>query len=80
MVRKQIEYETGTHQQPHFHARYGEFRASLTIDPPSLLAGALPRRQQHLVLAWAELHQDELLDNWHRLEQEVPLNTIEGLA
>ncbi|HEY84954.1 MAG TPA: DUF4160 domain-containing protein, partial [Chloroflexi bacterium] len=32
-------YEFGRHQQPHFHARYGEYKASFTIMPPVLLAG-----------------------------------------
>lgn len=73
-------YETGTHQQPHFHARFGEYRASFTIDPPALLAGAMLRRQQHLILAWAELHQEQLLDNWERTIQEAPLMRIEGLS
>lgn len=73
-------YETGTHQQPHFHARFGEYRASFTIDQPALLAGAMLRRQQHLILAWAELHQEQLLDNWERTIQEAPLMRIEGLS
>lgn len=72
-------YETGTHQQPHFHARFGEYRASFTIDPPALLAGVMPRRPQHLVLAWAELYQTQLLDNWERAVQEMPLIRIKGL-
>lgn len=72
-------YETGTHQNPHFHARFGEYRASFTIDPPALLVGAMPRRQQHLILAWAELHQEELLENWDRVMQEDTLHRIKGL-
>lgn len=72
-------YETGTHQQPHFHARFGEYRASFTITPPALLAGAMPRRQQHLILAWAELRRDQLLDNWERAMQEAPLMRVMGL-
>ena len=72
-------YETGTHQRPHFHARFGEYRASFAIDPPALLAGAMPRRQQHLILAWAELHQEELLSNWDRVAQEDALRWIKGL-
>jgi hypothetical protein len=66
-------------QQPHFHARFGEYRASFTIAPPALLAGAMPRRQQHLILAWAELRQEQLLTNWERLAQEAPLMRIAGL-
>lgn len=60
------------------HASF-EFQASFTIDPPALLAGAVPRRQQHLILAWAELHQEELLANWDRAAQEVALHRIKGL-
>lgn len=30
------------------------------IEPVELLAGILPKRQQRLVEAWAELHQAEL--------------------
>ena len=55
------------HHQPHFHVRYQEHRASFSIDPIELLAGSLPRRQQRLVEAWAELHADELKKNWDLL-------------
>lgn len=72
-------YEFGSHQQPHFHARYGEYKASFTIIPPALLAGAMPRRQQNMTIAWAELHRDELMENWQCVEQEKPLKKIEGL-
>lgn len=73
-------YESGTHQRPHFHARFGEHRASFTMDPPALLAGAMPRRQQHLILAWAERYQEQLLENWERVLHEQPLVPIEGLV
>jgi hypothetical protein len=33
-----------------------------------MLAGALPKRQQRLVEAWAELHQQELMADWDRLQ------------
>ena len=72
-------YEFGRHQQPHFHARYGGYKATFTINPPSLLAGVMPRRQQNLIVAWAELHQEELIRNWELVEQERPLQDIEGL-
>ena len=45
------------HHNPHFHAYYHDDVAVLTIDPVELIAGSLPRRQQRLVEAWAELHQ-----------------------
>jgi hypothetical protein len=60
-------------------------RVMVSIGPVSawirqaLLAGAMPRRQLNLILAWAELHQQELLDNWNRVALEQPLNVIDGL-
>ncbi|MEZ4663089.1 MAG: DUF4160 domain-containing protein [Caldilineaceae bacterium] len=72
-------YEVGRHQHPHFHARHGRHRASFSIEPPALLAGALPRRQLNLVLAWAELHQAELLENWRRSEKELPMLKVDEL-
>ena len=53
-----IFFETGRHQFPHIHAAYGEYVASYSIDPPALLAGVMPRKQQNLVIAWIELHQE----------------------
>ena len=72
-------HESGRHELAHFHARYGEYRASFAIETPALLAGAMPRRQQHLILAWAELHQQELLENWQRAQDEEVLRRLKGL-
>ncbi len=55
---------TASHHQPHFHARYQEHQASFGIDPVELIAGSLPRKQQRLVEAWAEMHNNELKQNW----------------
>jgi hypothetical protein len=74
-----IFYESGRHQLPHIHAAYGEYLASYSIDPPALLAGTMPRKQQNLVIAWIELHQEELLENWQLISQDSPPNKIEGL-
>lgn len=47
------------HHTPHFHAYYQEEVAVYQITPIELLAGSLPKRQQRLVEAWAELHQQD---------------------
>lgn len=61
--------EAGTpHNLPHFHAYWAEAVAVYQIQPVELLSGSLPRRQARLVEAWAELHQEELLANWQRLQ------------
>ncbi len=58
----------GQHNLPHFHAYYQGAEVLYGIDPIRILNGALPLRQQRLVEAWAELHQDQLNDDWHRLQ------------
>ena len=52
------------HGPPHFHALYGEHEATIEIEELKVLEGELPRRALDLVLDWAELHQDELRENW----------------
>jgi len=52
------------HAPPHFHAEYGEFKAVVNIQELTVMEGSLPRRAQQLVLDWAELHQQELLEDW----------------
>ena len=54
---------------PHFHAYYGEHVAVFSISPVALIIGFVPQRQQRLVEAWAELHEEELLADWTLLEQ-----------
>ena len=57
------------HHSPHFHAYYQENEAVFGISPVELISGSLPRRQQRLVEAWAELHQDELKSDWKLLQE-----------
>jgi hypothetical protein len=69
----------GPHHRAHFHAYYPGHVAIFGIDPIDLLAGDLPRRQQRLVEAWAELHQAELRADWERLQSGLPARPIEPL-
>ena len=67
------------HHAAHFHAYYQDEVAVYTIDPVELIAGSLPRRQQRLVEAWAELHQAELAADWERLQtgqRPVPIESL----
>ncbi|MDQ5879887.1 MAG: hypothetical protein QG638_2624 [Pseudomonadota bacterium] len=64
------------HNPPHFHVRYNEYRAVLTIQTLNLLDGRLPARVRGLVEEWAELHQAELMAMWeskdfHRIDPLV---------
>ena len=57
-------FAPGEHNPPHFHAYYNEHNATVDIRSCELLEGDLPKKQKKLTLAWAELHQDELMANW----------------
>jgi len=57
--------DTSKHHYPHIHIRYNEFKAVLRIPDGELLEGTLPGRQMKLVQAWIELHQDDLMADWH---------------
>jgi hypothetical protein len=67
------------HPPAHFHVRYGGYKAVVAIEPPTLLQGALPPRVHGLVIEWAALHREELLDNWRRAASQVPLRPVEPL-
>ena len=62
------------HNRPHFHAYYQNDVVVVAVDTIEVIAGSLPRRQGRLVEAWAELHQEELIADWHRLQAgQAPL-------
>ena len=51
----------------HFHVKYGEYNAIVTIED-GIVTGSLPRRALNLIYDWLDLHKDELMENWRRLE------------
>lgn len=51
----------------------------VTIDPIGVLNGELPRRAVSMVVEWTALHQDELLENWQRVEAAQPTIKIDPL-
>ncbi len=69
----------GQHHRPPFHAYHQDEVAVYGIDEIEVIAGSLPRRQQRLVEAWAELHQQELQECWERLQEGRPPHKIEPL-
>ncbi|MEI8341180.1 MAG: DUF4160 domain-containing protein [Verrucomicrobiota bacterium] len=52
------------HNLAYFHAYYQEHVAVFSVSPVALVAGLIPQRQQQLVEAWAELHEEEPLADW----------------
>jgi len=68
------------HPPPHFHAKYGSEEALIVIPTGDVYRGYLPERVLRFVRDWAELHTDELLENWERARRKEPLVPIEPLA
>lgn len=67
------------HNPPHFHARYGEHRVEIAIQSLSVIAGRLPPRVLGLVMEWAALHCDELMEDWELARQQTELRRIAPL-
>lgn len=67
------------HRPPHFHATYGGEEVSVLINELEVYDGSLPHKQLKMLLGWAALHQDELLENWELAEKRQELFPIDPL-
>jgi hypothetical protein len=66
------------HGVPHFHAVYGEHEISVEVESGTI-HGEFPPRALRLVLEWANLHRQELLENWELARQGRPLKRVAPL-
>jgi len=67
------------HNPPHFHVRYGDYKAEIDIRRLCVLAGKLPPRALGLVIEWATQHQDDLMEDWELARQDAELKAIAPL-
>jgi len=68
------------HNPPHFHVEYSEHNATVLINEGIIDKGYLPNKQLRLVLAWCEIHKDELMQNWELSRAGKPMNAISPLV
>ena len=66
------------HNPPHFHVRYNDHHATIDIKTGRVV-GDMPRRALRLVHDWLDEHQQELMDNWYRMENGETVMTIAPL-
>ena len=66
------------HNPPHFHAKYQEYRAVFNMDG-EIISGEMPKKQTKYIVAWADIHRDELLANWELIENNESVYKIEPL-
>jgi hypothetical protein len=70
--------DTEQHHTPHFHARYAEYSASFDLDG-NILAGEFPAKQTKYVVAWADIHKEELTALWNIMQTDEDYFKIKGL-
>jgi hypothetical protein len=68
------------HNPPHFHVRYGDARATVSVPSLELMSGDLPARVLGLVMEWASMHREALLENWTTMATSGTFRPIEPLV
>lgn len=68
-----------THHKPHIHVEFGEEKAVVEIPGGEILAGDFPKGKMKLVMAWVEIHKDELMANWRLAVDGQNVFKIEAL-
>ncbi len=68
----------GKHNVPHIHAEYSDQEVVVTFDG-EVLEGEIPKNKFKLLLAWMEIHKEELAANWKILSEGEQFFKIEPL-
>ena len=68
------------HNPPHFHAEYSGQDSIFIINPLEYSKGNLSPRIVGLVMEWATIHKNELLDNWKVLKENGKCKNIKTLV
>ena len=65
---------------PQLLAECAGHKAIVDIVNCCVIKGALPNKQLRFVLAWVELHKDELMQNWESAQGGKELQQVKPLA
>jgi hypothetical protein len=68
------------HNPPHFHSRYGEDEALISINDFTVIEGILPSRVLGLVIERASIHKAELMNDWELVKNYKSPIAIEPLS
>lgn len=64
LIVRMYYFDTDQHHLPHIHVEFAEDVAVFSIESGEVLAGNLPAAKSRLVVAWIEIHRDELMADW----------------
>lgn len=67
------------HAPPHFHVETSDQKAKVDIQTLKVIDGELSARVLRDVQRWAELHQEDLMQNWAKSQRPETLNKIRPL-
>lgn len=68
------------HNPPHFHVRYDDYRASISVAELKVIDGYLPKKVLLLVIEWALEHREEIMQNWISLKESGKFKKIASLV
>ncbi len=71
--------DTEQHYLEHIHVKYNEYDAVYAINDIKVLEGNLPQKQHKLVVAWMEIHKDELKALWEVSQNDGEIFKIDPL-
>ena len=72
-------FDNKKHRQPHVHVECGDDEAVISIPDGAILEGTFRTAKMKLVQAWIEIHQEELMQDWHRAVNGQAIFRIEPL-
>jgi hypothetical protein len=72
-------YATKEHNPLHIHVYYQDYKFIINIQTGELMNGELPSKQFKLVVAWIEIHKEELNADWQLCQNGEKPFSIEPL-
>lgn len=63
-----IHFYYDDHLPAHFHSKYAEAEAKISVADLAVIAGLLPVKQRRTVIAWARQRQAELKIAWQQAQ------------
>ncbi|MEQ1678039.1 MAG: DUF4160 domain-containing protein, partial [Chitinophagaceae bacterium] len=79
IIVRMFYYDNKEHNIPHIHIEYAEYNAVISIPEANLLAGNFPKDKLKLVVAWIEIHKEDLIADWKLAIEGSTVFKIEAL-
>ncbi|TNF44090.1 MAG: DUF4160 domain-containing protein [Bacteroidetes bacterium] len=72
-------FDNKMHNLPHIHAKYQNDEVVVEIPEGKVLEGEISGNKLKLILAWIEIHKEELMANWELAKKGEMVFKIDGL-